>query len=204
MSLGGGLPEQICTRCSWPTHVNYNGTEALFESTQSDERLLLWSKGTVSPLIGGADKTDGQQFSGRFSPDGRWVALGVRTRDALVREIFVVPNAHGRAIAADEWVPLSEGQTTDREPYWAPDGRRLFFISDRDGFRCLWARPMDPLTGRPTGPAHPVAHFHHARELLASSVARFGAIGLTASADSLIFTIAESTGNLWWRREGTR
>jgi hypothetical protein len=46
-----------------------------------------------------------------------------------------------------------------------------------------------------------VAHFHHARELLRSPVPQWGAIGLTASVDSLIFTIAESTGNLWWRHE---
>ena len=204
LSLGSGLPEAICDGCSWPTHLNYDGTEALFESKQEDERLLIWSAGgKVRPLIGGSDKANRMQFAGRFSPDGKWVALCAGARESSAREIFIVPNTHGGAVLDEQWVPISEGQTTDREPYWSTDGRRLFFISDRDGFRCLWARPIDPGTGRPAGPAYPVAHFHHARELLRSPVPQYSAIGLTASADSLIFTIAESTGNLWWRHEAS-
>ena len=196
-----GLPEQICTGCGWPTHLNYDGTQALFESGESDERLMLWSGGTVRPLIGGADPANRMQFSGRFSPDGRWVALCLGARESSERRIFVVPNGGGRALKDQEWVPVSEDQATDREPVWSPDGKRLFFISERDGFRCVWARPMDPRTGRPTGAAEPVAHFHYARELLRAPVTQYGAIGLTASSDSLIFTVAQSTGNLWWRHD---
>ena len=205
-SLSTGQTDQICSECGWPTHMNFDGTEALFESADEAERLLIWSGGKVRPLIAGPDRPTRMEFGGRFSPNGKWVALCAGARNTVAREIFVVPNARGAAVTDDQWVPISEGQTGEREPYWSPDGRRLFFISDRDGFRCVWERPMDPETGRPTGPASPVAHFHHARELLRSPVTAragmsWGAIGLTASADSLIFTIAESTGNLWWRHE---
>ena len=112
----------------------------------------------------------------------------------------IVPNAPDRALAPDEWISITDGQTTDREPVWSPDGKRLFFMSDRDGFLCIWARDVDPRTGRPLAPAVGIAHFHHARELLRGPVASPGAIGLTATADSLIFTVAESIGNLWSQR----
>jgi len=202
MSLPGGSAEQICTNCSSPTHVSYDGTEAIFESPGPDERLLFWSHGSVRPLIAGTTRTE-RQFSGRFSPNGKWVAMGLRNSDtdSQIRKVFVVPNARGGEIKPEDWVNLSDDNTMDREPYWAPDGKRLYFISDRDGFRCLWARDMDPDTGRPTGPAESIAHFHHARELLASVLPSSGAIGLTASSKALIFTVAESSGNLWWRRE---
>jgi Tol biopolymer transport system component len=204
MNINEGTPETICTNCSWPTHVNADGSEALFESITADERLLIWSAGGLRPLIASPDPKNRRQYAGRFSPDKRWVAFCAGARDSGAREILVVPNAPGRTLSDDEWVSISEGQTSDREPYWAPNGRRLFFISDRDGFRCIWARDVDPQTGRPTAPAVPIAHFHHARELLRSPWPSSSSIGLTATPDSLIFTVAQSAGNLWWQRETAR
>jgi dipeptidyl aminopeptidase/acylaminoacyl peptidase len=197
MAIRQGVPEPICKECGWPTHINFDGTQALFEAVGSDERLVLWSRGTARPLIAGTDSKQPMQFGGRFSPDGRWVAFCAGPRASSAREIIVVPNAPDRQLRADEWIRISDGSTADREPYWSPDGRRIYFLSDRDGFRCIWARLVDQNTGRPTGPAYPVAHFHHARELLSSPAASAGAIGLSASRDSLIFTVASSRGNIW-------
>jgi eukaryotic-like serine/threonine-protein kinase len=199
MAIRRGVPEPICERCGWPTHVNVNGTEAIFESAGSDERLLLWSGGKTRPLLAEPDAENRMQFGGRFSPDGRWIAFCAGSRTSPDRQIIVVPNAPDRALRPDEWIAISDRSTSDREPYWSPDGRRVYFLSDRDGFRCIWARPLDPRTARPTGPAYPVAHFHHARELLRAPTASAGAIGLSASRDSLIFTVASSSGNIWWQ-----
>ncbi len=200
-SIDQGTPESICSKCGWPTHVNFDGSAALFESSGSDERLLMWSAGAFRPLVASPDPENRMQYAGRFSPNGRWVAFCAGARDGNAREIVVVPNAPDRKLRDDEWISISEGQTSDREPYWSPDGRRLFFISDRDGFRCIWARDVDPDTGRPSGPAVPIAHFHHASELLRGPMpSPVGGIGLTATANALVFTVARSTGSLWWRR----
>jgi Tol biopolymer transport system component len=204
MPINQGPPESICSNCGWPTHVNYDGSEALFESITADERLLIWSGGSLRPLIGSADPKNRMQYAGRFSPDKRWVAFCAVTRDSGAREIVIVPNAPHRTLREDEWISISEGQTSDREPYWSPDGRRLFFISDRDGFRCIWARDVDPQTGKPAGSPVSIAHFHHARELLRSPRPASGSIGLTATADTLVFTVEQSTGNLWWQHGAGR
>jgi Tol biopolymer transport system component len=193
-----GEPKPICSDCSWPTHVNFDGSAALFEShLDPDERLIEWSGGKTRRLVGSPDPKGRKQFAGRFSPDGHWVAFCARAHDSDAREILVVPNAPERKLRADEWVSISEGQTTEREPFWSPDGRRLFFLSDRDGFRCIWVRDMDPATGRPLGPAMAIAHFHNAGELLGGPMASPGSIGLTATYKDLVFTVARSTGNLW-------
>ena len=133
----------------------------------------------------------------RFSADGRWVAFCAGARDGEAREIIVVPYAPDRKLRDDEWISISDDQKTDREPFWSPDGRRLFFLSDRDGFRCIWFRPVDPQTGRPTGPAVPYAHFHHRGELLAGPMPSPESIGFTVTNKDLVFTVARSTGNLW-------
>jgi len=204
MSINQGPPELICAGCGWPTHINYDGTAAIFESVSSDlpasERLVLWSGGATRPLIASPDPKNRMQYAGRFSPNRKWVAFCAGARDGNAREIVVIPNAPDRKLRDEEWISISEGQTSDREPYWSPDGRRLFFISERDGFRCIWARDIDPDTGRPGGPAVPIAHFHHAGELLRGPVPSWSSIGLTATADALIVTVARSTGSLWWHR----
>jgi Tol biopolymer transport system component len=199
MALRDGVPEPLCDRCGWPTHLNADGTEALFESVGSDERLIFWSKAGARPLIAGSTGVQVMQFGGRFSPDRRWVAFCAGRRGSPGRQIVIVPKAPDRDLRPEEWITVTDGTTADREPVWSPDRRRLYFLSDRDGFRCIWARPLDPDTARPTGAAYPVAHFHHARELLRAPVPSIGAIGLSASADSLIFTVAESSGNIWWQ-----
>jgi Tol biopolymer transport system component len=191
---------QICGNCGWPTHVNADGSAALFESAGEDERLILWSRSGLRPLIDSPDPRKRKQFGGRFSPDGRWVAFCAGARDGDAREIIVVPNAPDRKLRNDEWISISEDETTDREPFWAPDGKRLFFISDRDGFRCIWFRPIDPQTGRPSGPAVAYAHFHHSGELLAGPKSSTGSIGFTVTNKDLVFTVARSTGNLWQQR----
>jgi Tol biopolymer transport system component len=196
-----GVVQQICSNCSWPTHVNFDGSAALFESAGADERLILWSLSAgVRPLIGSPDPKGRQQFGGRFSPNGKWVAFYARAHNSDAREIIVVPNAPERKLRDDEWVSISEGQTTEREPVWSPDGRRLFFISDRDGFRCIWYRDMDPETGRPTAPAIALTHFHSTGERLAGPTASAGSIGFTATANGLVFTVAQSVGNIWGQR----
>jgi Tol biopolymer transport system component len=204
MSVNTEDSVQICANCGWPTHVNADGSAALFESAGEDERLILWSRSGLRPLIDNPDPRKRKQFAGRFSPDGRWVAFCAGARDGDAREIIVVPNAPDRKLRDDEWISISEDETTDREPFWSPDGKRLFFISDRDGFRCIWFRPIDPQTGRPSGPAVAYAHFHHSGELLAGPKASTGSIGFTATNKDLVFTVARSTGNLWQQQRAAR
>ena len=199
MRLDQGTPAQICSGCGWPTHVNVDGSAALFEGTNV-EHLIKWSNGGTRPLIGSADPKNRKQYAGRFSPNDHWVALCAGAPDGDAREILVVPNASDRKLRDDEWISISEGETSDRAPYWSTDGRRLFFISDRDGFRCIWARDIDPETGHPIGPARSIAHFHSSRELLRGPMASPESIGLSATGQALVFTVARSIGNLWWQR----
>jgi hypothetical protein len=49
---------------------------------------------------------------------------------------------------------------------WSPDGALLYFLSEREGFRCILAQRLDPATKRLLGEAFPVRHFHTARRSL--------------------------------------
>lgn len=97
--------------------------------------------------------------------------------------------------AEDEWIPVTDGSTFDDKPRWSPDGRMIYFTSDRDGFRCLWAQRLDPTTQHSAGPPLPVYHFHTARRsLLNTGVLR---LEIAVARDKIVFNMGEITGNIW-------
>ncbi|HKQ74121.1 MAG TPA: protein kinase [Blastocatellia bacterium] len=66
-----------------------------------------------------------------FSPDGKILAF-IRRYGTSNREIYLVPAAGG------EPARLTHDNRTIDSLAWAPDGRALFFTSDREGGNSLW------------------------------------------------------------------
>ncbi len=104
---------------------------------------------------------------------------------------MVVPNTPNKKLNADEWIAISDSGDFDISPVWGADGKHIYWVSDKDGFRCIWARPVDPRARR-SQPVllFPVAHFHMASQTLRLT-------SLSASRGFLIFTMTETTGNIW-------
>lgn len=95
----------------------------------------------------------------RIAPDGQRAAVTVtwldRERDRTVSQVaWLTTDGRGEL--------QSESSTTgrDQDPRWAPDGRRLAFVSDRSGRPQVWVvdttlRTGRPLTNSPTGASDP-------------------------------------------------
>jgi len=71
----------------------------------------------------------------------------------------------------------------------------LYFVSERDGFRCLYARRLDPATKRPLGPSWALQHFHRARRSIIDTSKSWAKISVAR--DQLVFAMHEITGNIW-------
>jgi Tol biopolymer transport system component len=83
-----------------------------------------------------------------YSPDGRWLAFQQPNRDSdggEAMDVWLFPSEGGRAIQ------VTQAPGFDGWPAWAPDGRSLYFISDRSGSRNLWRVAIDPASGLATG-----------------------------------------------------
>jgi eukaryotic-like serine/threonine-protein kinase len=80
-------------------------------------------------------------------------------------------------------------------PRWSPDGALLYFVSERDGFRCLWAQRLEPTAKTPFGPAVPAHHFHRARRSLKDVPFQYLEMGVAP--DKIVLPLAERTGNIW-------
>jgi Tol biopolymer transport system component len=79
------------------------------------------------------------------------------------RVVWTVPADGGEAVQA------TDGQSIDWNPVWSPDGRFLYFASDRSGITNLWRLPVDERSGRVLGRAEPVTTSGQASMLLSIS-----------------------------------
>jgi serine/threonine protein kinase/Tol biopolymer transport system component len=196
----GGVAERVCFGCGPPTHLTWNGAEALFESGGLPERLLRCARGEKQRLlvnVPGAQQI--MQSAGRFSPDHRWVVYCGSTASSTTSQIFVAPVTSDGLVPEAQLAPVTEGASIDREPFWSPGGQRIYFLSNRDGFECVWARNVDRASARPSGPVFPVAHFHHSGQVIRGPTPYPGLIGLSVAEHFLVLTVSETTGNVWLR-----
>ena len=80
---------------------------------------------------------------------------------------------------------VTNGKTFNSNPIWSPDGRQVFFISDRGGSRDVWWVPLDA-RGNPTG---------QTRSLTAG--VGIGAIALSGDGKKLAYTKVTERSNIW-------
>jgi Tol biopolymer transport system component len=128
-------------------------------------------------------------FQQRFSPDGRWISfMAVPKSDRSVATIYVMPAGGG------QWVPVTEGGWYDDKPRWGPDGRTLYFISNRGGRSEVWGRRFDPMAGQPAGDLFRVMSLDQSRLALSPYV---GQMDLIISASRIFLPMYEPAGKIW-------
>lgn len=194
--LTTGVTLKVCSDCGAPTHVSPDARFVLYETPTPVSRL------GVVPVDTG-QKTEIMRHShyglqsARFSPDGAWLAFQLN-RGPDGRQLFIAPFRQTKPVAESEWIAVTEPGGIDQEPWWSPGGRVLYFLSNRDGFRCVWARKISPASRRPEGDAFPVAHFHQVRRNPLTFTRRAPVyIGLSISTDRLVLSLADSTASIW-------
>jgi Tol biopolymer transport system component/serine/threonine protein kinase len=85
-------------------------------------------------------KGAGDATQPQWSPHGHRIAYWGR------RDIWTV------AAMGGDPVPVTEDPAIDWNAAWSPDGRYLYFSSERGGSMNLWRVPIDELSGRVLGP----------------------------------------------------
>lgn len=117
-----------------PREVSF--TAAVDDKTTNEERLVLTGEAVQSAL----------------DPKGERMAFVARN------DIWIVPVKKGRGPNKDDAQRLTDWAGYDRNPVWSPDGKTLFFTSDRDGVERLYALEVESRQVRPISTAgHDVA-----------------------------------------------
>jgi hypothetical protein len=127
-----------------------------------------------------------------LSPDGRWVSLLLDKPDGRVA-LFIVPLT-GTLTPKKDWIPIFEEGRYLGSPAWSPDGNSLYFLSQRDGFCCVWRQKLEPRSKKPVGDAQGVYHAHRTRFALNLPL---GNGALAVARNKLALWMSESTGNIY-------
>jgi len=133
-----------------------------------------------------ATDPDRNLFQATFSPNQKWIAFNATSPG--LSAIHVVSSDGG------QWTPISEGTFWDDKPRWSPDGRTLYFVSNRSGFLNVWGRRFDPATGKPSGDPFRVTSLENPSERVSSPV---NTMELAIAPNQLILPIVEASGSVW-------
>jgi eukaryotic-like serine/threonine-protein kinase len=126
------------------------------------------------------------------SPDDKWLTFQL-SKPSGGYAIYVCP-LRGQLVPEQEWLLVTEETSYQQSPRWAANGNVLYFLSERDGYSCIWYQRLDPVTKRPVGDAVALHHEHRAR--FWTNRPR-GWESISVSRDRLIFGLIEMTSNIW-------
>jgi len=128
-------------------------------------------------------------YNQRFSPDQRWITfLAHDLSSASTSTIYVTPTIGGA------WRAITDGAWFDDKPRWGPDGKILYFVSNRTGIANVWGRRFDSSAGTPIGDPFPVTSFRSAQFLLTPRTVQMD-IAITAT--HLLLPMTESRSEIW-------
>jgi hypothetical protein len=125
-----------------------------------------------------------------LSPGDRWVAFILPKPDDTVG--LYLSAVGPQPTRQDTWTLVAQDPDYLGSPSWSPDGRLLYFLSKKDGFKCVWAQRITS-DGTPDGAAFAVYHGHTPSSPNAMLLgARIG-----VAPDRLYMLLAQTKGGLW-------
>jgi Tol biopolymer transport system component/DNA-binding winged helix-turn-helix (wHTH) protein len=186
----GGAPSEFCSDCASGYDVSSDNTVVLYRRQHTIRAFNLRSR-QDTPLLESVNYGFAQS---KFSPDSHWVTFEAAHSGRSWLFIAALRNLM-TAAPESEWIPVAAGGDWADKPRWAPDGNSIYFISNRDGYLCLWAQRLAADTKKSMGAPVSIAHFHGSR--LSMRNVGLGALETSVARDKIAFNLGDLTGNIW-------
>ncbi len=194
-NLSGDVPEKVCDACGMPSGGWSTDQQKILYDSEVPQVMGLLNLKTRQKME--LLRQKGRAFTqAGFSPDDRWI-LFLAGAGPGRQQVFVMSyRENAPTPKEDQWIAVTDGLALDSQPRWSPDGSLIYFVSNKDGFRCIWVRRVDPNTKQPAGEPFAIGHFHSATRSIAN-IPAVGFIGLGVSQDRIVVNVGASTGNVW-------
>lgn len=186
--------------------------------TDEDRSALRWTpSGSIIHFVGAGSGSNGSNTVGvidprsltpcvvfeapftpyqpSFSPDEKWITCVRVLPGGQTASVLIGPATGDWPIPVSALKPIGDGTTWDDKPRFSPDGHLLYFTSERDGYRCLWAQHLDPMTGEPEGAPFAVYQGHSSRRSMLN--VGLSPLEIAVGPDKIVFVQGEVTGNIW-------
>jgi len=165
---------------------------------EKGERLLRYNIATGEKTLL-LEASAGRIMDPALSPDGRWISFVLGKPDGRVA-MYIAPPA-GSPAPEKDWILLFEDDHYLGSPGWSSDGNCLYYLSERDGFCCVWIQKLNPQSKKPAGDAQGVYHAHQSRFKLNFPP---GNGTLAVAKDKLAIWGGEATGNIYIATPGKK
>jgi Tol biopolymer transport system component/predicted Ser/Thr protein kinase len=143
----------VCRDCSAVAFLS-GASELLVQRGRRLARIHL-AEGVETPVL---DVGQEWLFDADVSADEQWAALATGRPDGHVAVRVIRLDAPPDSL--EKGTLITDETSWPGSPRWSSDGRLLYYLSDRDGFNCVWATPLETRTKRPSGEPFPVLHAH--------------------------------------------
>ncbi len=190
----GGAPRTVCGKCAnFVSAWTPDGQWVIVNVVPPMSKVIQVAAvdvrtGAMTPVL-----EKHRTWFGRPSPDGRWVSFIEFLEDGNA-SVVIAPFTPGTVSPESTWIRVTDNQSIHEESTWSADGRTLYYVSPRDGFRCIYAAGFDPEARRITGTTA-VLHMHDSRRRLRTTQVNPSRIDLAAG--RLVFPVEEIEANIW-------
>ncbi len=196
---GGGAATVLCNDCETPRDWSSDGNTLLYSRSSHNYSIGTVERGTgMRTLLAQSDRFP--ILSPRFGPGDRWIAFHAMETPEI-RKVVALAIAGTSSVAERQWIPITSGGILDRGAQWSPEGRLMYFMSERDGRRSIYAQRLDARTRQPQGPPFVVYESKATRRSLLN-VPR-GYAEMIVQPGRLVFTMGELSGNIFEAHSAT-
>jgi len=185
---GASAGRELCEGCTVLGFLPDNDYALVRSKPGELEKMDLRTKERTSVLSSGEDVIE----DASLSPDGKWLAWLAGEPDGRVA-IRITP-FEARQGRPPRTITVAEAGYYLGSPAWSPNGRFLYYLSEKNGGCSLFVRELDPRTKEPAGDERKI-DMSPERPLNLNFPKGNGAIGVAA--DRIVFEATDMIGNIY-------
>jgi serine/threonine protein kinase len=188
----GELPSLLCTGCSKPTSW-FAASRGVFYRDGLPSKIKMVNPETAEAHVV-LESPSASLGEASWSPESEYL-LFTAAAEGGKKQAFAVNFPKITGVATGKWIPISSPAEWGDRPRWSGDGKTVFYLSNRDGFSCLWGQHFDAASGKTIGPPFAVMHYHNARltpeEVLGDS------FEISVAGNAIYLNVAEVRDTIW-------
>jgi Tol biopolymer transport system component len=188
LAPGAAAGREVCQGCAVLGFYPDNRSVLVQAVPREIEKLDLQTGKMTAVLASRVDIIQGACLS----PDGKWIAWHAGEPDG--RAAIRVDPAESSRGGGQETVTVAEAGYIMGAPAWSPNGRYLYYLSEKNGRCALFVRELDPRTKRPVAEERQVFIPPEGRLMMNLPKGNFA---ISAAKDRIIFTATEVSGNIF-------